>query len=232
MNKLIVFQSDFGLVDGAVSAMHGVANVVDNSLKIYDLTHDIPQYSIWDASYRLFQTTEYWPEGTVFVSVVDPGDSGYRKFLSRLSIPLMERLQPGQKGLDFGCGPGPTLSVMMEEAGYKMELYDPFYYPDRSVLDKSYDFVTSTEVVEHLQNPEKVFSHLFHILNPGGILGLMTKMVVDSNVFKTWHYIQDSTHICFYSRETFEYISDWFSADVEFIGNDVIILKNRSDLLK
>ena len=73
MNKLIVFQSDFGLVDGAVSAMHGVANVVDDTLKIYDLTHDIPQYSIWDASYRLFQTTEYWPEGTVFVSVVDPG---------------------------------------------------------------------------------------------------------------------------------------------------------------
>jgi len=73
MNKLIVFQSDFGLVDGAVSAMHGVANVVDDSLKIFDLTHDIPQYSIWDASYRLYQTTEYWPRGTVFVSVVDPG---------------------------------------------------------------------------------------------------------------------------------------------------------------
>ncbi|OQY33616.1 MAG: DNA-directed RNA polymerase subunit delta [Spirochaetaceae bacterium 4572_59] len=73
MNKLIVFQSDFGLVDGAVSAMHGVANVVDDSLKIFDLTHDIPQYSIWEASYRLFQTTEYWPKGTVFVSVVDPG---------------------------------------------------------------------------------------------------------------------------------------------------------------
>ncbi len=73
MNKLIVFQSDFGLVDGAVSAMHGVANVVDDSLKIFDLTHDIPQYSIWEASYRLYQTTEYWPHGTVFVSVVDPG---------------------------------------------------------------------------------------------------------------------------------------------------------------
>jgi S-adenosylmethionine hydrolase len=73
MNKILVFQSDFGLVDGAVSAMHGVANMVDDSLKIYDLTHDIPQYSIWEASYRLYQTTEYWPKGTVFVSVVDPG---------------------------------------------------------------------------------------------------------------------------------------------------------------
>ncbi len=79
MNKLLVFQSDFGLVDGAVAAMHGVANTLDNTLKIQDLTHDIPPYSIWDASYRLFQTIEYWPEKTVFVSVVDPGVGSCRK---------------------------------------------------------------------------------------------------------------------------------------------------------
>ena len=79
MNKLLVFQSDFGLVDGAVAAMYGVANTVDNTLKIHDLTHDIPPYSIWDASYRLFQTIEYWPKGTVFVSVVDPGVGSDRK---------------------------------------------------------------------------------------------------------------------------------------------------------
>ena len=79
MNKLLVFQSDFGLVDGAVSAMHGVANTVDDNIKIQDLTHDIPPYSIWDASYRLFQTIEYWPKGTVFVSVVDPGVGSSRR---------------------------------------------------------------------------------------------------------------------------------------------------------
>lgn len=79
MKKLLVFQSDFGLVDGAVAAMYGVANTVDSTLKIHDLTHDIPPYSIWDASYRLFQTIEYWPAGTVFVSVVDPGVGSSRK---------------------------------------------------------------------------------------------------------------------------------------------------------
>lgn len=71
--KHLVFQSDFGLSDGAVSAMHGVALSVDPNLGIYNLTHDIPQFNIWDGSYRLFQTINYWPEGTVFVSVVDPG---------------------------------------------------------------------------------------------------------------------------------------------------------------
>jgi hypothetical protein len=79
MNKLLVFQSDFGIADGAVAAMHGVANTVDDSLKIQNLTHDIPPYSIWDASYRLFQTIEYWPAETVFVSVVDPGVGSSRK---------------------------------------------------------------------------------------------------------------------------------------------------------
>ncbi len=73
MLKKIVFQTDFGLSDGAVSAMYGVALKVDSELSIYDLTHEIPQYNIWEASYRLYQTITYWPEETVFVSVVDPG---------------------------------------------------------------------------------------------------------------------------------------------------------------
>lgn len=69
----LVFQTDFGLVDGAVSAMYGVAYCVHPGLKIHDLTHDITPYNIWEASYRLIQTVDYWPEYTVFVSVVDPG---------------------------------------------------------------------------------------------------------------------------------------------------------------
>jgi len=72
-NKTVVFQSDFGLKDGAVSAMKGVAIAVSPDLKLFDLTHEIPAYNIWEAAYRLEQTVMYWPAGTVFVSVVDPG---------------------------------------------------------------------------------------------------------------------------------------------------------------
>ena len=79
MNKTIVLQSDFGLVDGAVSAMEGVALSVCEDLKIHHLTHDITPYNIFEASYRLFQTIEYWPENVVFVSVVDPGVGSKRK---------------------------------------------------------------------------------------------------------------------------------------------------------
>lgn len=78
-NKIVVFQSDFGLKDGAVSAMKGVAMGVSPDLKLYDLTHEIPAYNIWEAAYRLEQTVRYWPAGTVFVSVVDPGVGTTRK---------------------------------------------------------------------------------------------------------------------------------------------------------
>lgn len=75
----LVLQTDFSLKDGAVSAMQGVAFGVDPALKMFDLTHEIPPYNIWEAAYRLYQTASYWPKGTVFVSVVDPGVGTDRK---------------------------------------------------------------------------------------------------------------------------------------------------------
>jgi S-adenosylmethionine hydrolase len=78
-NGIVVFQSDFGLSDQAVSAMHGVALGVDKNLKVEDLTHDIPAYNIWEGAYRLDAVADFWPEYTVFVSVVDPGVGSDRK---------------------------------------------------------------------------------------------------------------------------------------------------------
>jgi len=78
-NGIVVFQSDFGLSDQAVSAMHGVALGVDKNLKVEDLTHDIPAYNIWEGAYRLDAVADFWPANTVFVSVVDPGVGSQRK---------------------------------------------------------------------------------------------------------------------------------------------------------
>jgi S-adenosylmethionine hydrolase len=80
-----VLQSDFGLADGAVAAMSGVAHEVDVDLKIYNLTHDITPYNIWEASYRLYQSVQFWPRGTTFVSVVDPGVGSSRKSVVALT---------------------------------------------------------------------------------------------------------------------------------------------------
>lgn len=77
--KALVFQSDFGLKDGAVAAMKGVAFSVSPTLVMFDVTHEIPPYNIWEASYRLYQAAAYWPKGTVFVSIVDPGVGSARR---------------------------------------------------------------------------------------------------------------------------------------------------------
>jgi len=83
--RTVVFLSDFGTADGAVSAMHGVANAVSPALGLYDLTHDVPQFNIWEASYRLAQSLPYWAAGTVFVCVVDPGVGSDRKSIVALT---------------------------------------------------------------------------------------------------------------------------------------------------
>ena len=153
----------------------------------------------------------------------DPLDKGYRQFLERLRLPMLERLEEGRQGLDFGCGPGPALSLMFEESGHRMDLFDPIYHDNTAVFSKSYDFICATEVVEHLRRPGDVFTTLFGMLRKGGWLGLMTKMVQNQAAFSQWHYIRDLTHICFYSLETFEYLADRFDAEMHIADKDVIL---------
>jgi hypothetical protein len=83
---ILVFQTDFTYKEGAVSSMYGVVKSVDRDLEIITGTHDIPQYDIWSASYRLYQSMKFWPEGTVFVSVVDPGVGTPRKASVALTV--------------------------------------------------------------------------------------------------------------------------------------------------
>lgn len=156
----------------------------------------------------------------------DPKDEGYRNFLSQLFDPLEAQLTPGSKGLDFGSGPGPTLHLMFEEQGYPMNIYDPFYDDDVTVFDDHYDFITATEVVEHLFTPGDELERLWNCLQPGGYLGIMTKIAQnDRQHFADWHYRLDLTHVTFYTRETFEWIANQWNATVEFHGNRVIIFQ-------
>jgi len=156
-----------------------------------------------------------------------PEDTGYRKFLSRLFNPVNSRLSPGSRGLDFGSGPGPTLSVLFEEAGYSMDLYDPFYAPDKNVYKQQYDFITASEVVEHLHNPAGELDQLWSILKPGGWLGVMTKLALDKEAFSNWHYKSDPTHVCFFSKETMNWLAGKWTTEALYFGNDVILFQKN-----
>ncbi len=154
-----------------------------------------------------------------------PEDPDYRKFLSRLAKPLLARLARNSHGLDFGCGPGPALAQMLEEAGHKVALYDHFYFPNPHALERRYDFICATEVVEHLHQPGEVLPRLWSLLVEGGRLAIMTKLVLDKTAFETWHYKNDPTHVSFFSRASFGWLDRQLEAELEFIGKDVILLR-------
>lgn len=152
-------------------------------------------------------------------------DPGYRRFLDKLASPLLGRLSPRQRGLDFGCGPGPALAVMLEEQGHRVTRYDPAFHPDESVFRRQWDFITCTEVVEHLRNPLAVFRSLDSMLKPGGLLGVMTCFQTDDRRFAHWHYRRDPTHIVFYREETFHWLASHFGWSLTIPRKDVVLLQ-------
>lgn len=153
-----------------------------------------------------------------------PDDQRYRKFLDRLMSPMSEHLNPNSYGLDFGSGPGPTLSVMFKEAGHQMDIYDPYYAPDNVFLTKRYNFISTSEVVEHLHQPREELDRIWNCLKPNGILGIMTKRVI-SESFSTWHYIRDPTHVSFFSLKTFEWLAKHWQAELIVSDKDVVIFR-------
>lgn len=130
---------------------------------------------------------------------------GYRAFYSGL-LQAVDELHVKGQGLDFGCGPTAYLSTLLAERGLEsVANFDPFFRNDLAVMDRSYDFITSTEVFEHLREPRETFQRLLRMLNPGGFLLLMTSAPPkDLAEFDNWSYRRDLTHIGFFSRKTFE----------------------------
>ena len=154
----------------------------------------------------------------------DPADARYRAFLDRLAVPLAARVAPPAHGLDYGSGPGPTLSVMLQEHGYAMAIHDPFFAPDTAPLERRYDFITCTETAEHFHAPAAEFARLDAMLAPGGWLGVMTQLYDPASVdFATWWYTRDPTHVVFYQHRTMRWIGERFAWRVEFAGPTVAL---------
>lgn len=157
-----------------------------------------------------------------------PDDPGYRAFLDRLAEPLTARLPAGAEGLDYGSGPGPTLSVMMAERGFSVSIYDPFFAPDPAALGRSWDFITCTETAEHFFRPGEEFRRLDGLLREPGWLGLMTQVLEapmsdDPHAFESWWYVRDPTHVSFYRPETLEWIATTFGWTMTRVSSTVTI---------
>ena len=156
----------------------------------------------------------------------NPADAGYRQFLNKLAAPLLAKLGncTGLTALDFGSGPGPTLHLMLQEAGLNTSIYDPYFANDPTKLLSQYDVICSTEAIEHFYQPAKEWSLWLTMLKPQGTLALMTRLAPDKARFFSWHYKNDPTHVSFFGRETFEFLASRDGFSLEIIEPDVILL--------
>ena len=152
----------------------------------------------------------------------DPADPSYRAFLDQLAAPMAARLPAGARGLDFGCGPGPTLSIMLSERGFPCADYDPLFRPEPALLDQTWDFIACSEVVEHLHEPGAEFDRLDRALAPGGLLGIMTSLLTPEIDFAAWSYRRQPSHVVFYRPGTMAWIAAWRGWSMEILGGNIV----------
>lgn len=161
----------------------------------------------------------------------DIADNGYRSFLSQLSTPLARLLQEDGKinaqGLDFGSGPAPVLAELMNSYGHRCTTYDLFYQNEPQRLQDRYDFITASEVFEHLASPAKVLDTLTACLKPGALFAIMMQRPDEQPDFATWGYLNDPTHISFYPERTLSYINAKWSLTELFRSKNVLVWRYR-----
>ncbi len=138
-----------------------------------------------------------------------PDEPGYVAYLTGFAEhTIFPYLPAGTRILDFGSGPAPVLSTILNRRGYRAQPYDPFFAPDGDLSPGSYDGVAAVEVAEHLFKPAEEFDRMRSLLRPGGFLFLRTELHDGSpEFFSSWWYRRDRTHIVFYSRKTISYIA-------------------------
>ena len=155
----------------------------------------------------------------------DVDDPRYQNFVMPLVDAVEEYYEPDNHGLDYGSGTGPVAAQLLRDAGYDVTTYDPYFDKRVSVFQTQYNFIISSEVVEHFYHPAKEFRLLKGLLKPGGHLYCMTLRYADEIEFENWHYIHDETHVIFYREETARWIQRAF-------GFSDLILKERLIILQ
>ncbi len=155
----------------------------------------------------------------------DPEEEGYKNFLNKLISPLIPHLKKNDKGIDFGSGPTPSISILMKKRGFSMVNYDPFYSNQKNVLEQTYDFLTCVETVEHFHHPQKEWKKMIGMVKPGKWIGVMTQLLTDKIDFDAWYYKRDETHVCFYSETTMAWLAAKYNFRIHYMNDSVILIQ-------
>lgn len=155
----------------------------------------------------------------------DVNNVGYQRFVSPIVDAVTSNYTPEQKGLDFGAGTGPVITKLLQDQGYDMTLYDPYFWKNPDALTRQYDFIVSCEVIEHFYCPIKEFTLLKTLLQDKGSIFIMTDLLTDDVKFETWYYKNDPTHVFFYRPQTLEWIQKHLGFKDLSINNRLIQFK-------
>jgi SAM-dependent methyltransferase len=151
-------------------------------------------------------------------------DEGYVQFLMQTIEPALKFLHQNGKGLDYGCGPVPTLSQLLEQRGYTCHNYDPLFFPELPA--GPFDFIFATECFEHFFDPAKEMEQLILLLKPQSYLIVMTSLWDNNINFENWYYTKDFTHVSFFHIKTLAYFAKTYGFEIVFTDQKrIIILK-------
>lgn len=153
----------------------------------------------------------------------DVNDLGYQKFVSPITTNVFNDFKKENCGLDFGSGNSKIVATVLENESYNVKVYDPFFAPILENLKEKYDYITSCEVIEHFNNPQKEFALLQSLLKEGGKLYCMTHLYDESIDFSKWYYKNDPTHIFIYQAKTVEFIKNHFGFSDATIEKRLIV---------
>lgn len=146
-------------------------------------------------------------------------DPGYVQFLERLVIPVCDIVPEGSRGLDFGCGPAPVIAELLTARERPAVSYDPLFFADDDLLHDQYDFLTCSEVIEHVHDPATMLANFGTLVRPGGTIAIMTRFYVVDTPFDQWWYRRDPTHVCFFNEDTMRWIAGRFGWDLRLLPN-------------
>ena len=151
---------------------------------------------------------------------------GYVKFLSPCVEMLLPHVTKDHIGLDYGSGPGPIIDQLFKPHDISVVNYDPYFNFDEGALEKQYDFVTCTEVFEHMYSPSKDLLKIKKLIKPNGLLLLMTEMYPDKHKFPTWGYRMDNTHVLFMSPKSLDWICESMKFELIDSSRRIMLLRN------
>ncbi|MDT0690394.1 class I SAM-dependent methyltransferase [Salegentibacter sp. F188] len=154
----------------------------------------------------------------------DVEDPRYQKFVSPIVEAILLDFDASvHQGLDFGAGTGPVISKMLQDRGFQIFPYDPFFQDDRELLQHKYNYIVCCEVMEHFHFPRKEFRKLKELLLPGGKLYCMTHLYSPEIEFENWYYKNDLTHVFIYQQETLKYITKEFGFSDFYVHKRLVV---------